>query len=483
LSTITDLFSIRIGFGRKGIFVEKLKKNINILTAEEKLPLKEGLRVARYNNEPIEEILDKEGITKETVYYILHPSLYYRNTLRFPFHDRQKIEGIIKFEVQEYLPSPEIDYTTDFFPFWVEPSVPSPNGHEVLSFTTDKVNIINILDNFGRYRENLKALIPFDIAVFYCSVSIIDKPAYIFIDIQDGAIYMQYVKGLKIHNVIFINKYSDEQYKNSLTSQLLMLLKISDFPSVYINMRTSVDEDFRRLNNQIFNELDLSYRSFPVHQYGDSLETDQRIDYSELISIFGTLNSINQPPHKRVNLLKEEFKPRLKGYIRLKDFVAVGALLLVLLLISLSNLFIEIHFQKSQIEELKGGMDELSMKVFEKPQLKGKEAEQYLKEIQQKIDFIENTIDRRFSGTELLREISTFLPDDVVIEYTDIIIERNHIKFSGKARTFSDIDRIKESLAISEYVSEVKVSNTGTTGSSEGFAVTFLFDITIKEKI
>jgi hypothetical protein len=70
----------------------------------------------------------------------------------------------------------------------------------------------------------------------------------------------------------------------------------------------------------------------------------------------------------------------------------------------------------------------------------------------------------------------------VDVEYTDIIVERDHIKFYGKTKTFSDIDKIKESLSLSEYFSKIEVSNTATTGSTEGFSVTFVFDIDVIEE-
>ncbi len=477
MSTITDLFSIRIGFGRKGVFIEQLEKSINLLIADEKTPLKEDYNFSQYALMSMEGILDKEGIIKENIYYIVQPSFYYRNVLSFPFHDRQKIDGVIKFEVGDFLPSQDIEYITDFLTLSEQED---GSLTEVLSFTIEKAHILGILERFGRYRENLRAVIPFDVAVFHYVTQIIDKQSYIFIDIQNDVLYIQEVKNNKIRNIIYIKKQTEEQYRNSSVSQLLILLRESDSSSVWVNTRNSADEGFRLLNNQLFEELKLSWRMLPV---GESEGGAAKGVSSEMVSLLGTLNSINQPASKRVNFLKEEFKPRLKGYVRIKDFAFAGALLLVLLLISLSNLFIDVRFKKNQVIELQKGIDELSTKVFGVPQLKGNEVQGFLEDLQKKIGLIERSIGRRYSGIALLRELSTYLPEDVVIEYTDIIIEPDHIKFAGKARTFSDIDRIKESLSVSEYISEVEVTNTGTTGSSEGFAVTFIFDISIKENL
>jgi hypothetical protein len=477
LSTITDLFSISIGFGRKAVFIERLENTTLILVSDEKLPLKEKARFNVYSGEDLEEVLEKEGVVKENVYYVLPPSLYYRNTLSFPFSERQKIEGIIKYEVQDLLPVAEMDYVTDFYPNWHPPS-----GHEVYSFSAPKSEIRNILSSLGRYSENLKALIPFDVCILHGVTAGIDKLTFVFIDILDNAIFLQYVHELMMKSVVYIKYFDNDQYRSSLVSQLLMLLKKSGYPPVYVNTRSTAAEEFLVLNNGVFEELQLSYRQFPLQNFRDSFGNNHAVQYSDVVTLLGTLEGINKPPQKRVNLLKEEFKPRLKGYIRLKDFVTVGIILLALLIVSVSNLLIDMGFKKKQVRELREAVGTLSAKVFEKPQMRTGEAKKSLEDIQKKIGIIEKSIDRRYSSVELLRELSTFLPEDIVLEYTDLIIEADHIKFAGRTRTFSDIDRIKETLLLSEYISEVKVTNTGTTGSTEGFGVTFLFDIDIVQE-
>jgi hypothetical protein len=226
--------------------------------------------------------------------------------------------------------------------------------------------------------------------------------------------------------------------------------------------------------------MDLSYRAFPLRAYGDYVTGDQSMELSEMISLLGVVKSINQDQKRKVDLLKEEFKPRLKGYLSIKDFIALGIIMLILLIISVSNLFIDVRIHKKQINELEKSISGLSSDIFGKPQLKKAETEQLVADIRTRIANIEKSIDRKYSAVELLKEISTYLPRDLVIEYTDIIIEEDRIKFAGKARTFSDIDRMQESLSLSEYFSEVQVSNTGTTGSTGGFAVTFVFDIKVR---
>jgi hypothetical protein len=145
------------------------------------------------------------------------------------------------------------------------------------------------------------------------------------------------------------------------------------------------------------------------------------------------------------------------------------------------GLAVDIRFRKNQIAMLNQRIGTLSKGAFGESSVNIDDARSYLGDIQGKIDTFEQSTDRRFSSLRLLQELSLYLPGDVIIEYSDIIIERDHIKFSGKARTFSDIDRIREELLLSEYFTNVAITNTGTTGSTEGFTVTFVFDIDIVE--
>lgn len=477
MSTLTDLFNIRIGLSKKGVIIEKLWDNYTLVKTDEKIPVKEKVEIRRYYGRTFEDILDEEGIIKENIYYIISPHQYYRNTLNFPFSERQKIESVIKYEVSDFLPSQDFEYLTDFYTFEKKPSV-----NEVLSFTIDKDEIKKILESFGKYRENLKAVIPFDIAVFHSLTSLLDMDTFIFLDLQDDSVYIQYIKDRVLKNVVYIRKDDTGRYRNSLVSGLLMLLKASDYPIIYLNIRQDVKDDFRNLTNEVLEEIGSSYRTISIHNYKSFFPYHENFDFSDMIAAFGILKSINETKGQRVNLLKEEFLPLSKRYVSIKDCTILGVLLLFLLSFSIVNLLFDIKFKKSHISELERSMNDISMKVFEKPLVKVGETKRILADIQERIRQIHDATDRKFSSAQLLKELSSSLPVDVVLEYTDIMLERGHIKFYGRTQTFSDIDKIRESLSNSDYFSEVEITSTGTTGSGGGFAVTFVFDITVIEE-
>jgi hypothetical protein len=481
------------------------EKDILVLGAPDRLPFKTDVSLAIYPGTPrdstYEGILRAEGVTKESVYCIIPPSAYYQNTLLFPFSERQKIESTIKFEVEEHLPLSEAEYLTDFLVLGgvdggnsgggVKNSGPTEYG--VLSFTASKETVRRLLGAFGSFKENLKGVIPLSAALLFSARSVIDAPEFFCMDIQNDFAYVQHIRGFGTEHSLSVKRTSDERYRQSLSSGLLLLLKnagcqSSDCPPLYLNARSTAADDFRLLNAEVLKELDFIPRNFPSQEFvGTGFrhtahrgEAEGALSPPDLIAIMGGLLVQGQTPSRKVNLLKEEFKARPSGYVRIKDFMTLGALLLLLLAVSLSNLFMELGSAKKENGELKRAISALSVKAFQKPNVQPKEALAELENMRKTIRRIEENIDRKLSGVELLRELSSFLPNDVTLEFTDIVIERERIKFAGKAKTFADIDRIKEALATSEYFSEVTVSNTGTTGSTEGFAVSFLFDIKVR---
>jgi len=469
---------MRIGAGKKAVFAEQYGDGFRILLAQEKLPARESITVKSFQGSSLEEILSEQGIIKENVYYLLPPRQYYKTVHTFPFSGRQKIEGVIKYEVRDVLPSMESDCLTDFY----------STDNEALAFSVEREVIQNLLDALGPYRENLKAVIPMDMALYYSMTALVDDATYLLLYIEDDAVHLQWVKDLKIKSGIFIEiakdpdgSVSKSAVRNSLLSELLILCKVSNCSFVYLNSRGTAGGELGAVVEELLEELEISFRSVPLHNF-EKYFTGRNIYNYAAMGLFGALYGINQPPLKRVNLLKEEFKPRPQGYVSVKEFTIVGVLLLILFFLSTAGLIVDIGFRKNQVSALKEGIVALSESAFGKKVVDEGEVRGLVRDIKEKIDLIEESTDSGYSSLRLLKELSLYFPGDVVIEYTEIIIDKDHIKFSGKARTFSDIDKIKQDLQMSDYFKEVKVTNTGTTGSTGGFTVTFVFDIEVEKE-
>jgi hypothetical protein len=471
LSTLTDLFNIRIGASRRAVFLFRSADGVQVLLSPEKLPVKETMRF-EHREESLQELLAQEGVEKENLHWVLPPGTYFKNRINLPFSERQKIEGVIGYEIREYLPDPEGEYLTDFFNF----------GSEVYCFSVEKSRLAQLIEELGPYRDNLRSVTPYDTALMHAMGALVDEESYVLLDVGPAFVYLQVVEQRRTRSGIVIHAGEDTaELKGELRSELIMVLKTARPSFVYLNTRKGSEGLINIIEEQL-RELGVSFQEVPHHRFQRQLQGADDAEAAEALPLFGALQAANAP-QGRVNLLKDEFRPRMKGYVSVREFSIAGILLLALLVLSTSSLALDIGARKNQVNGLRNRARTMNSEVYGQPDVTIDEAKGMVGEIEGRLDAVKRSTDRRFSALQLLKELSLYLPQDVVIEYSDLIIERNFIKFSGKARTFSDIDRIREGLELSEYFSSVTVSNTGTTGSTEGFTVTFVFDIEVVEEL
>jgi hypothetical protein len=471
LSTLTDLFNIRIGASRRAVFLLRAADGVQVLLSPEKLPLKEMMRF-EHREESLQALLAHEGVEKESLHWVLPPGTYFKNRITLPFSERQKIEGVIGYEIREYLPDPEGEYLTDFFNF----------GSEVYCFSVEKSRLARLIEELGPYRDNLRSVTPYDTALMHAMGALVDEDSYVLLDVGPAFVYLQIVEqGRTSSGIVIHTGEASDELKDELRSELIMVLKTARPSFVYLNTRKGSEGLINIIEDQL-RELGVSFQEVPHHRFQRQLQNADDAGAAEALPLYGALQAANVP-QGRVNLLKDEFRPRMKGYVSVREFSIAGILLLALLILSTSSLGLDTRARKNQVTGLQNRVRAMNSEVYGSPDVTMEEAKGMVGEIEGRLDALKLITDRRFSALQLLKELSLYLPQDVVIEYSDLIIERDFIKFSGKARTFSDIDRIREGLELSEYFSSVTVSNTGTTGSTEGFAVTFVFDIEVVEEL
>jgi hypothetical protein len=479
LSTITDLFNVKIGVSRRAVFAELRDEALNLLLSPEKLPLREELRLECRDGESLQEVLAGLGVEKENLYCVLPQGACFRNRITLPFSDRQKIDGVIRYEVLEYLPDPEGEYLTDFYN--VE--------NEVYTFSTPKERIESLLGSLGSFRENLRSVLPYETALMYAMHALVDDDTYMVLDMGRKSVYVQAVEGMHIRlGALFKTGQGDSGPEQSdaiareLRPQLIMALKSVRPHFVYLNTRGE-GAHLGEMIQDLLREQDVSFQEVPHYKIEREMRGSDGHDAADALIAFGALQETNGQPSARVSLLRDEFKPRMKGYVSVREFSIAGALLLALLILSTIGLTLGQQSSKNQVAALRRRVQSLSSEVYGDPAVSVDQAKARVGQVEDQLSALRSSTDRRFSSLQLLRELSFYIPTDIVVEYSDIIIERDRIKFSGKARTFSDIDRLREQLLLSEYFSDVRVSNTGTTGSTQGFTVTFVFDIDVVEEL
>ena len=162
--------------------------------------------------------------------------------------------------------------------------------------------------------------------------------------------------------------------------------------------------------------------------------------------------------------------------------MVIAVLIALILSFIVGRFFVEVSSLKQRVSELNSRIAMIGDEVFNGRIHKIPDAVKLRDNLKRKTEILIKSMDRKRSALEILKEFSTVLPVDVEIEYSDIIVDTTRILFSGKAKTFSDIDRIKAAISESDRFTNVRVVNSGTTGSTGGYTVTFQISIDIKEE-
>jgi len=489
LSTLADLFNNRISFSRRIVLAELFgeKYFVYLIQIKGEEPFK--VELFSINRENLAGVLFEHGVSKEDLYVTLHPRFYFKASIQLPFNDPQKIEAIINNEIIDYIPFEnesdgslnEKGYVVDFEIFY----------QRTLAYSVRESVIERIISDLGNYADNLKAIVPYGAMLrnFFTS-KIFTGREYKVIMVEDSGSEVEVwgfspdVRGEIVHDIL-VGKSKDEG--DRIISAILRIKKYfnnEDRYFLFLKSENISSESFEgNAKKHVLWEdietktglrpgrinLENAHLNFPYYE----------IDYNHHLILYSFLNFLRKKDRK-INLLKGSFKPSIKNYIRVKDFVLIGFLLLALLGFSVGRFFSDISFLKNRVQQLESSISALAQESFGRKLKSVKTAIELLNTIKNRSELLEKNISRKYSALEIFKEFTSALPVDVELEYTDILIEQNRIRFSGKTKSFADIDRIRESLRNSDYFKEVKVTNSGTTGSTGGFIVNFQFDIQCK---
>ena len=474
MSTLADLFNIRISLNKRVVLVERFIESYIIYIVDLKGDGPFKVKSFNVDYPDLSNHFTKIGISKEDIYVILHPASYYKSSLQLPFTDPQKIEAIIDNEILDYLPYGNMsersnlkgETIVDFDIF----------NKRIVTYSADEELIRKILEELGDYSGNLKAIIPYgailrDLISSYCDIEkvIIIECNEIGVEVwgisKDGF-------GEITQSIIFEN---ESTYMDRFVSAILSIKKYFQEDRYIFSSKVDCKISTKEIvKNYGFRPYRLSYKKIIENL------SEYEIDEYHFLTLYSFINYLKSKKVKKVNLLKGPFKPTLKSYIRVKDFAFIGIILLILSLLFVGKFFIDMSFINKIDLQLQNSIYSLTEKTYGKRLTSVKSAIKLMDSIKNESGILEKNINRKYSALEIFKEFTSALPVDVELEYTDILIDKNKIRFNGKTKSFADIDNIKESLKSSDYFTEVKVTNSGTTGSTGGFIVNFQFDIKCK---
>ena len=178
-----------------------------------------------------------------------------------------------------------------------------------------------------------------------------------------------------------------------------------------------------------------------------------------------------------LNFIREE-KPLIKRLKEARPFLKPAAILLIsILLLGLLDFYSHLYLKKRKGERLKEEIRIVFKNTF--PEIKIKKVEETLTKMKDGLEKREEDLalsPREFSSLSILREISSFTPQELGVTLEDLSIDWDETRIRGRtsAPDFSLVDRFKRALGGSDYFTEVEVrdAHLGRKGRSVEFRMT-----------
>ena len=474
-----DQLSSKLFSTGKICIIEETSRGRTVYEIDQRLPLKSSPFVKYFPPEVSPANIVREiGAEKDKLYYIIPPKRYYRITLKLPFKEKERIEKVVKYEVLGNIPEELSDYVVAFFQ--LENGRYNGRLTPLQTYTVSKDEIKGVIAGFGEYSKNLRGLIPAE-SLYYAFLKRLELAGdRLFLDLSQDTIAILLIS----ESGIF--KSSTLELEGDLFpgQEFIFLIQafLRDFTSgtVLVNMRSGVDD---RIINQvigILNKLEIKYRRLNTGDFPVDRTLKDKGYLSDMISAFGLLYQLQKSSQAVVNLLKEEFKPRFSGRIRLKEAIIIAVLLLVIGAMGITKVGLEASYYRNRSIELEDAIRKISLSVFKKPDIDAGEIRKSIRELEKNRKLMSYLLNPQYGASGLLEEVAFLIPGDIKLEFNELVIKRDSIRFSGKTTSFAEVDKLKEALKTSDIFKDVKVVSSSTTGSREGYTVSFVIEIDVK---
>lgn len=171
----------------------------------------------------------------------------------------------------------------------------------------------------------------------------------------------------------------------------------------------------------------------------------------------------------QINMRKGEFEFESEMKEIRGKMIDVGALLGVLVLFMVYQLFAGYFTTKARYESLRKEVRATFQSTFPEVQTIVSPIDQMRQKTQELREKVLAQGGDRVTVIDVIREISEAIPPEVLIDVTDLTIDGNKVRLKGRTDTIEAVDQIKGTLSPVPWFKDVAVTNTQVTFDKEGF--------------
>jgi len=419
--------------------------------------------------EEIKKLFEEEGFKKEMIVTSLPSSKAFIREISLPLSQPKKVEKIIKYQMEPFLPCPVEEVLVDFLQ-------PGKEGG-ILTFGVEKKYVAEHLAVLAGAGIEPDAVTLNDLALFslYLYKHGEDSEQPIAIVNQDGESLVVQVILRKRLDFIRILPDDVDQLAETLRFYKMKRPNLS-VGEIYLtgNGASNAGERAQTLESRTGIKTML-WR--PFDEMRDRLDQSLSLLQPKLGVPLGLAIGAVYPQEKSLNLRREEFIPTT--YFNLKKmFLVMGTGLLLLAVLLTVNVYQKAYYQERQYNQLQAQIRQIFSEAFPdavQKIVRGQEAAQLEQKITEEMSLYQGLEEAagREKILDVLLSLSRIISEDPDVQIENASVEGKDIRIDGRTASFEAVDRLTGRLNKAGLFKNIKL--VGARMDKKDNAVTFNF--------
>jgi general secretion pathway protein L len=458
-----------VGLQVKDGFIGAVQLYVGIKGPEiDKAVFKEAADPERIQEE-LKKLFQEEGFKREMIVTSLPSSKAYIREISLPLTQLKKVERVIKYQMEPYLPCPVEEVLVDFLN-------PGINGG-ILTFGVEKKHLAEHLALLAGAGIEPDAVTLDDIALFslYLFKHGGETEQPVALVNQDGeSLVVQIIHNRKMD---FIRILQDDMDQLADTLRFYRMKRPNlSVGQIYFagNGSPEAHEKAQALESKTSIKT-MVWR--PFDEMRDRLDESISLLQPKLGVPLGLAIGAIYPPEKSLDLRREEFVPKTYFNLR-KMFLFMGAGLLLLAVLLTVNVHQKAYYLERQYNWLQAQVRQVFVEAFPDAAqriVRGQEVpqmEQRIAEEMGQYQGLEEAAGRQ-KMLEVLLTLSRIISEDPDVQIENASVEGKDIRIDGRTSSFEAVDRLTGRLTKSGQFKNIKL--VGARMDKKDNAVTFNF--------
>jgi Tfp pilus assembly PilM family ATPase/Tfp pilus assembly protein PilN len=419
--------------------------------------------------EELKRLFQEEGFKREMIVTSLPSAKAFIREITLPLSNPKKVEKIIKYQMEPYLPCPVEEVLVDFLN-------PGAQG-AILTFGVEKKYLAEHLALLAGAGIEPDAVTLDDIALYslYLFKHGGDTEHPVSIVNQDGEhLVVQIIHNKKID---FIRILRDDVDQLADTFRFYRMkrpgLSVGEILLVG-NGSSEAHEKARALESKTAIKT-LVWR--PFDEMRDRLDNSISLLQPKLGVPLGLAIGTVYPPEKPLELRREEFIPKTYFNLR-KMFLSMGVGLILLALLLTVNVYQKAYYQERQYDKLQAQIRQVFTEAFPDAAQRivwGQEVAQLEQKITEEMGQYQGLEEAagREKILDVLLTLSRIISEDPDVQIENASVEGKDIRIDGRTASFEAVDRLTGRLTKAGQFKNIKL--VGARMDKKDNAVTFNF--------